>query len=1069
MSIGPQMALVGLGRGKGHLFAPGVLTRYLEEEKTTSIADADVRAKSIREWLDALDQTEAGERSLDRQFTRRILCDVLGYTPQPELPSTLYAEPSTKVTGVKGTPDAVLGLFTQHSSESIAVVELKPPGTDLDRPQPNYDNRTPVEQAFDYATQMLGVTWVVVSNMVVLRLYRVERNDEYEEVNLADCVTATGKPAEEFRRLHFVLHHDVLIAGGPSSPLSHLYSKSTAQQLRITEEFYAAYYDIRMDLYKAVAEAASTLKPAPTRAELLEATQRLLDRLLFICYCEDHPQKLISDGTIAKVVNAATNLPGPSGTKVYEHIKALFREVDSGSPATSGLDVPGYNGELFKDHWIIDHIDLPDALNGKVYGSAAAGVPFRKIRGVWGLHVYDFWTELNEHLLGHIFEESLSDLQSLGADEQETLSEKLEQRKKHGIFYTTQLLSDFLTNSALRATLDELAPLGTGESGDQRKILEARRDALLGLKVIDFACGSGAFIVSAYREMLRELSRCQSAINTLAPDELNLMTIVESKDQAAIIRECLFGIDMLPQATEIAKLALWLRSAQRHEKVADLSEHIVSTDSLCIVDAYARLAEGPGAFDLVIGNPPWGGEISEGVREGAAKALNIAASEDWDSWELFLMLAVDALREGGRLALLLPDSFFYSDKARIREHLFTRTTPEKIHYLGPDWFGPKVRMGTVFVQARRGPCNAEADMSCMVLAGDLRKRTTWGEVPLTQAQAQRSRLVPIRRTLDSPTRDVEVFRGVKDDDIMAQMDDRSEHLASLCERSRGEEMSKAGLAWQCPACLMLTTPGTKKKGGGYHDKTCACGHTITEDSVTTLNLVTSEEPTSREHTTFIDGDDTSHRYAPVTPSKWLVFDQRWTYKKSERYASPKILVRQAGVGLVAVLDETGSRCPQSVYIYRLKDEYAKPGYRHEFLLGALLSRTMNYYHMKRSAETDPAKAFAKVTHERLADLPIPRVDFADAGQRKAHKAVVTNVKRLLSGQAVCGGKEDIKIEQALRELWGICPADGHYINGEFHDLPKGQVVDELFPGDERPKPVPEHSMMVPDEPQSASP
>jgi hypothetical protein len=64
------------------------------------------------------------------------------------------------------------------------------------------------------------------------------------------------------------------------------------------------------------------------------------------------------------------------------------------------------------------------------------------------------------------------------------------------------------------------------------------------------------------------------------------------------------------------------------------------------------------------------------------------------------------------------------------------------------------------------------------------------------------------------------------------------------------------------------------------------------------------------------------------------------------------------------------------YLYRLKPEMADQGYKHEFILAALLSRTMTYYVFKRFAEVDPARAHAKLTHARLESLPIPDVEFS---------------------------------------------------------------------------------------------
>ena len=261
-------------------------------------------------------------------------------------------------------------------------------------------------------------------------------------------------------------------------------------------------------------------------------------------------------------------------------------------------------------------------------------------------------------------------------------------------------------------------------------------------------------------------------------------------------------------------------------------------------------------------------------------------------------------------------------------------------------------------------------------------------------------------------------------------------------------MSKAGLAWECPSCLNPTVPGKKKKGAGYHSKACPeCGFAIDETSArATMLVVNAPPPNADGFVTYIDGDDISRRYQSIVPSKWLnTAVSGWNYKNEETYLPPKLLVRQAGVGIVATIDRTKSRCPQSIYIYRLKPEYAKNAYSHEFVLAALLSRTMAYYIFKRFGEIDPAKAHAKLTHQRLSSMPIPRVDFSDVEQRRAHAAVTKLAERLSHGGAALGGDEDRTIELELRKLWGIAPEESAYINREFVDIPDSQIVRDLFP------------------------
>lgn len=696
--------------GRETVFSKAVLDQYLDEKQGHPVLEETKKVAAIQQWIKNLDAagSKPKEGALEQSFNQEILGKVLGYRLYPAADATAYAKPPSAITGIPTEPDVVLGEFKPAETAVIhAVVELKPPQVKLDVPQPREGKKTPVEQAFDYGQTILGTRWVLVSDMREIRLYSVESPGQYVVFELARCFEA-GKATLEFRRLVFLLHHDYLIEGGDESAVSLLRDKSASRQLEIRDAFYRIYGEIRGDVLEAVTAAVKARKPTPGREEILEATQRLLDRMVFLYYCEDHPNHLIPPATIRAVAEAARQRPGVSTTKVYEDLKALFREVDVGSPAGNVRKIPGYNGELFKEHPIIDHIDLPDTLHDKIYEIEAPGGFVRKIQGAWGLYAFDFWLELSEHLLGHIFEESLSDIEVLRAGGSVDIATKLAERKKHGIYYTTQVLSDFLAQSLLAALLDELAPLGPSATEEEaERTLEERLTALMDLKLADFACGSGAFLVSLYREMRKEFNRLQEAVAALAATssaatQLSLTTIAAAHDQMTLLRDALFGADLLPQAVEIAKLALWLASARKDERVADLGDNIVVADSLKTDDLFKKLAAAPGTFDGVTGNPPWGGEIDAKVYADACKTLGVAPEPEWDSWELFVLLALYALREGGRMGLVLPDTFFLPEKERTRRIILRDTSIELLHSLGPDWFGKDVRMGTIVLQFRKG-------------------------------------------------------------------------------------------------------------------------------------------------------------------------------------------------------------------------------------------------------------------------------------------------------------------------------------------------------------------------------
>jgi SAM-dependent methyltransferase len=569
----------------------------------------------------------------------------------------------------------------------------------------------------------------------------------------------------------------------------------------------------------------------------------------------------------------------------------------------------------------------------------------------------------------------------------ETSWAQLPQRKHDGIFYTSEILSTFLATSALENLL-----------GDEVE-----------LKILDPACGAGAVLLAADQALLA----------------------------AHGLRPCLFGSDLLPQAIEVAKRALLIGTTRKGERAVNL----VVGDSLDVEGLFERLGHAPGTFDLVIGNPPWGAELSEQQRLGASTALGLSLDEDLDSWELFVALGLHALRPGGRLALVLPDTLFSPDKASTRKLLLENTKIEKLHNLGPDWFGGDVRMGTVIIQARVGAAGPGDCYDALLLHGEARRRAIEGDVSLSQLEASLSRRIPQARSLASPDFAFEVFRDERDDQLMHCMDTAGETLATVCTRARGEEMAKSGLLWRCTSCDSLNNPGAKAKGGGFKPTSCKrCGLTLSDMGSNSVYLVTSFQ---NNGVPFIDGDDLPGRYKAVAPSRWLALDTGFKLKPPELYAGPKILVRQAGVGVAATLDDSNARCPQSVYLYRVNAEH--DGWTNEYVLAVLLSRAMAYYVFKRFSEVDPARAHAKLTHERLSNLPIPRLDLQDARQAALQRQIQADVRSLLNGTSPLGGEADWRIELAVRELYGLTAEDGDHINSELQSLPRSQAIDELFP------------------------
>jgi hypothetical protein len=155
------------------------------------------------------------EKPLQGQFLSEVFHRLLGYRQIVGSQGLHYLEPETSSKSVKGykPPDARLGWFAEHLDRTLAVVELKAPGADLDaRQSVAYGKLTPVEQAFGYAAKVDGCRWVVVSNLMEIRLYRTERGQGYcQHFELAE-LTDPRRLAE----FVFLLGRDTLLGTDPA-------------------------------------------------------------------------------------------------------------------------------------------------------------------------------------------------------------------------------------------------------------------------------------------------------------------------------------------------------------------------------------------------------------------------------------------------------------------------------------------------------------------------------------------------------------------------------------------------------------------------------------------------------------------------------------------------------------------------------------------------------------------------------------------------------------------------------------------------------------------------------------
>jgi len=121
---------------------------------------------------------EVKETSVRGEFIQTVLVTLLGYTPYRA--GETYTIAREEALG-KGAVDAALGQFSSSERIILAPFELKGPGTqDLDAIMQGR-NKSPVQQAWEYAIDAPGAKWVLVSNCAEIRLYAFGHGRELYE------------------------------------------------------------------------------------------------------------------------------------------------------------------------------------------------------------------------------------------------------------------------------------------------------------------------------------------------------------------------------------------------------------------------------------------------------------------------------------------------------------------------------------------------------------------------------------------------------------------------------------------------------------------------------------------------------------------------------------------------------------------------------------------------------------------------------------------------------------------------------------------------------------------------
>jgi type I restriction-modification system DNA methylase subunit len=653
-----------------HLFNPKTIARHL----TNTAKPTEEQAAHLAAWAELIRSgriMDHKETALHGDFKARIIEGVLGYRSAVDnAEHTVTSEQAI----LKGSVDLALGHFGPDKSQIIAPLELKGAKTkDLDAIMPGRA-KSPVQQAWEYATNAPGVKWVLVSNYTELRVYGFgEGTEACERFDLARLTES-----EEYARFSLLLSADNLLSGRTQA----LLAESRQEDKDITDDLYRDYKALRGELIHAIRKQA----PDVPALDAISAAQTILDRLLFTAFAED--TGLLPKRILEKAFEHADPFnPRP----VWENFKGLFAAIDKGNKQ---LDVPPYNGGLFAHDPVADTVTIPDAV----------------CKGFKKIGDYDFASQVSVTVLGHIFEQSIADVERLQAEargeevEPEKKTGTTGRRKRDGVVYTPDYIARFIVEQTLGTHLREIFAgviahhAQKGASADayeaikwKRKTAELEawetyRDRLKTLRIVDPACGSGVFLVTAFDYMKAELIRVNDKIAELKGGVRSLFD-----PDSEILTNNLFGVDVNAESIEIAKLSLWVKTAQRGKPLDSLDRNLKVGDSLIEDSSFAYLSHGftwatafpnvfaEGGFDIVLGNPPY-------VRQellSSMKPYLLSRFEVYhgvaDLYCYFFERGLRLLKFGGRLGYISSSTFFKTSSGKpLRDFLRGKTTLETV-------------------------------------------------------------------------------------------------------------------------------------------------------------------------------------------------------------------------------------------------------------------------------------------------------------------------------------------------------------------------------------------------------
>ena len=658
--------------------------------------------KGVSGLFDSFTGYNEPNEAVTEQFLIRPVLELLGWTeylPQQaavgneDIPDhLLFANQSAKMSAAgKGKPQ-------DRYADALLVEESKRFGLPLDYRDINdkIQASSPHGQILRYLSTA-GITtddrirWGILTNGVQWRLYDNRARPRASGFFQVDVPAILDDDSENILRTFFLLFRRrsfTLDEGAKTTFVETALAEGRRYEEKVAQDLSGVVFE---DVFPKLVTALAEKSGAPL-TEVRDAALIFLYRLLFVLYAEDRGllpvndvryadyglRKRVRDDIAQKT--AASHTFSDMATVYYDRLASLFRQIDQGDQS---IGLPPYNGGLFSAEAapLLETTRLADSVVAPiVHGlshtreSLSSGPGTGKAEGKPRFVNY---RDMSVQQLGSIYERLMEQEPARESDGKIAIRPNPYARKDSGSFYTPQELVDLIIDQTLKPLVEERRTAfedRAKELKSDRRPKDERRaelelldpaEAVLDLKVLDPAMGSGHFLVSAVdflsdyiahlvedvpaipgwldeeyaSPLVERIAAIRDDIVKRANESRWIMDESLLTDQAIIrrmvLKRCIYGVDKNRLTVELAKVSLWLHSFTVGAPLSFLDHHLRCGDSLVglrVAEAREYLRQWGGLF---ASNAIAGAESATDLMQSLEEMSDADVAEVQKSTELF--------------------------------------------------------------------------------------------------------------------------------------------------------------------------------------------------------------------------------------------------------------------------------------------------------------------------------------------------------------------------------------------------------------------------------------------------